>query len=174
MQNRGADGFGARHQCGRIAPEERNNANAFVETGCEPLLLGKLQIEVHPERLGRQRACLPDLLPNRGEVRPPQHQHAESAGIADRGRKARPDGATQRRVDDRQLNSEALAKRCLHGVCSWLPPQWFFSPPPRRLNATRERPRRKPWPKPLRLPRLSPALSTPNRCRGSRPRPATR
>src|SRR5580700_256113 len=64
-----------------------------------------------------------------------------------------------------------LSSRCRAG---WHPPQWSLPPPPRRLNATRERLRRKPWPKPLRSPRWHPASSRPNRCRGSRPRPATR
>ena len=119
MQNGSTGCFGARHECSWIAPEERNDTNAFGETNVQPLLLWKFQVEVDAEWPGRERTSLSNLLPNSCEVRPPQYEHAKRAGITHRGCKSRPNNAAAHwSLDDWQLNSETIAKSRLHWTCS--------------------------------------------------------
>lgn len=93
----------------RIAPEQRDHRHAFGETDGEAFLLRAHEIEIDAERAARQRLGGAHFISDRVVVGAAQHQHAESAGIADGGDEFRADGATHRGLDDRHIDSKPLA-----------------------------------------------------------------
>src|SRR5205823_491381 len=50
----------ARNEGRGIAPEERDDPDTLCEADFQPLLLGKFQVQIDPERLARERLCLAD------------------------------------------------------------------------------------------------------------------
>jgi hypothetical protein len=114
MQNCRSSRLRALHQGARVSPEEGYDWRAFLQADVKTFLLGKFQVEVDAKWPGGEGARLSNLPPNIVRVCAPQWQRPQSPGVAHRSRESGSCGTAHWSLDDRQLDTNTFAKRCLH------------------------------------------------------------
>jgi hypothetical protein len=110
MEDLHANRVGTLHVWGRITPEEGEDGHALFQADRDLVFDGKVEEQVHPERLGRERPHAMDLLAEdrrRAELR---LQDAKAARVAHRGDELwAGQVGTHRRGDDGVLDPQHVA-----------------------------------------------------------------
>ena len=116
MQHGGARRLDNRHQLRRVRPEEGDDFHALLQTHRQTFLLREADIQVHRE--GARCQCLggADIAAQCIDVHAPERQHAQPAGIADRGGEFRAMRPAQGGEDDGNVDSEFVAKCGSHAI----------------------------------------------------------
>ena len=98
----------------RIPPKEGDDAHTLLQRQRQALVLGPLQDQVDAERFLGQRSGGADGGAELLGAQPGCGQHAQRAGVGDRGRERGTAGAPDRRLDDGDLDAEEVAEWGVH------------------------------------------------------------
>jgi hypothetical protein len=115
MEDFHSSGVGSRDVGRRIAPEEREDWDALLQTDGYVVLDGEVQDQVHAERPFRQRSDSPNFLTKERRRQQLGLQDAEAAGVAHGGDELRAGQVgPHRRGEDWVFNPQHVTKIRFH------------------------------------------------------------